>query len=193
MPKFDKPPEGSWTQHYPQLGTGPISYEDSISPEYYELERRGDLRADLAQRRAGRAAPAARELLHQGSRRRQHVADHRARPRRRGPRVPQHLPPPRQQARVAGLPATRRPRASAASSRASTTAGGTTSTARCTFVQQEGEFFDLDKADYGLVPVHCRRVGRVHLRQPRPGDAADRCATTSARSAPASTATRSAR
>ena len=25
----------------------------------------------------------------------------------------------------------------------------------CTFVQQEGEFFDLDKADYGLVPVHC--------------------------------------
>ena len=25
----------------------------------------------------------------------------------------------------------------------------------CTFVQQEGEFFDLDKADFGLVPVHC--------------------------------------
>ena len=25
----------------------------------------------------------------------------------------------------------------------------------CTFVQQESEFFDLDKADYGLVPVHC--------------------------------------
>jgi len=25
----------------------------------------------------------------------------------------------------------------------------------CTFVQQEGEFFGLDKADYGLVPVHC--------------------------------------
>ena len=25
----------------------------------------------------------------------------------------------------------------------------------CTFVQQEQEFFDLDKADYGLVPVHC--------------------------------------
>src|SRR5262249_26388622 len=26
---------------------------------------------------------------------------------------------------------------------------------RCTFVQQEGEFFDLDKTDYGLLPVHC--------------------------------------
>ena len=25
----------------------------------------------------------------------------------------------------------------------------------CAFVQQEGEFFDFDKADYGLVPVHC--------------------------------------
>ena len=25
----------------------------------------------------------------------------------------------------------------------------------CAFVQQESEFFDLDKADYGLVPVHC--------------------------------------
>jgi Rieske 2Fe-2S family protein len=36
---FEKPPEGSWTAHYPELGTDPISYEDSISPEFYELER----------------------------------------------------------------------------------------------------------------------------------------------------------
>ena len=34
-----KPSEGSWTAHYPELGTGPMSYEDSISPEFYELER----------------------------------------------------------------------------------------------------------------------------------------------------------
>jgi len=39
MAHFGKPAEGSWTQHYPKLGTGPISYEDSISPEHYELER----------------------------------------------------------------------------------------------------------------------------------------------------------
>jgi phenylpropionate dioxygenase-like ring-hydroxylating dioxygenase large terminal subunit len=39
MARFPKPPEGSWTQHYPDLGTGPVSYEDSISPEVYELER----------------------------------------------------------------------------------------------------------------------------------------------------------
>jgi phenylpropionate dioxygenase-like ring-hydroxylating dioxygenase large terminal subunit len=39
MPHFTKPAEGSWTEHYPQLGTAPVSYEDSISPEYYERER----------------------------------------------------------------------------------------------------------------------------------------------------------
>ena len=40
MPHYAKPDEGSWTEHYPQLGTGPVSYEDSISPEHYELERK---------------------------------------------------------------------------------------------------------------------------------------------------------
>jgi phenylpropionate dioxygenase-like ring-hydroxylating dioxygenase large terminal subunit len=40
MSHFPKPSEGSWTEHYPHLGTGTISYEDSISPEHYELERK---------------------------------------------------------------------------------------------------------------------------------------------------------
>src|SRR3954469_20766771 len=39
MAHFPKPAEGSWTEHYPELGTGPVSYEDSISPAHYELER----------------------------------------------------------------------------------------------------------------------------------------------------------
>src|SRR5213592_4286828 len=39
MSPWPKPPEGSWTAHYPELGTEPISYQDSISPEFYELER----------------------------------------------------------------------------------------------------------------------------------------------------------
>jgi phenylpropionate dioxygenase-like ring-hydroxylating dioxygenase large terminal subunit len=39
MPHFPKPAEGSWTEHYPELGTGDVSYQDSISPEWYELER----------------------------------------------------------------------------------------------------------------------------------------------------------
>ncbi len=39
MGKWPKPAEGSWTEHYPELGTGPISFRDSTSPEFYELER----------------------------------------------------------------------------------------------------------------------------------------------------------
>jgi phenylpropionate dioxygenase-like ring-hydroxylating dioxygenase large terminal subunit len=36
---FSKPNEGSWTQRYPELGTGPINYADSIEPEFFEAER----------------------------------------------------------------------------------------------------------------------------------------------------------
>ena len=39
MGRYQKPVEGSWTEHYPELGTGPVSSEDSISPEFHELER----------------------------------------------------------------------------------------------------------------------------------------------------------
>jgi phenylpropionate dioxygenase-like ring-hydroxylating dioxygenase large terminal subunit len=39
MPHFAKPAEGSWTEHYPELGTGPVDYTDSIDPSYYEAER----------------------------------------------------------------------------------------------------------------------------------------------------------
>ncbi len=39
MGRWPKPAEGSWTEHYPKLGTGPISFRDSTSPEFYELER----------------------------------------------------------------------------------------------------------------------------------------------------------
>ena len=31
--------EPSWTEHYPELGTGMVSFEDSVSPAFYELER----------------------------------------------------------------------------------------------------------------------------------------------------------
>lgn len=38
MAHFPKPQEGSWTEHF-ALDTEPVSYADSISPEYYERER----------------------------------------------------------------------------------------------------------------------------------------------------------
>jgi phenylpropionate dioxygenase-like ring-hydroxylating dioxygenase large terminal subunit len=39
MPHFVKPAEGSWTEHYAELGTSPVDYSDSIDPAYYELEK----------------------------------------------------------------------------------------------------------------------------------------------------------
>ncbi|MFK4105249.1 aromatic ring-hydroxylating dioxygenase subunit alpha [Streptomyces sp. NPDC019531] len=38
MAHFKKPDEGSWTEHL-KIDTEPVSYEDSISPAHYELER----------------------------------------------------------------------------------------------------------------------------------------------------------
>jgi phenylpropionate dioxygenase-like ring-hydroxylating dioxygenase large terminal subunit len=38
MPHFRKPEPGSWTEHF-SLATSPVSYDDSTSPEHYELER----------------------------------------------------------------------------------------------------------------------------------------------------------
>lgn len=38
MAHFPKPAEGSWTEHYPGLGTGPVSYQDSYDPEHWQNE-----------------------------------------------------------------------------------------------------------------------------------------------------------
>ncbi len=38
MAHFTKPAEGSWTEHF-GLATEPVDYEDSISPEFYALEQ----------------------------------------------------------------------------------------------------------------------------------------------------------
>src|SRR5918996_4470129 len=31
--------KASWTEKYAELGTGPVSFEDSVSPDFYERER----------------------------------------------------------------------------------------------------------------------------------------------------------
>ncbi|MCB1285605.1 MAG: Rieske (2Fe-2S) protein, partial [Microthrixaceae bacterium] len=38
MAHFPKPPEGSWTEHF-GLDTAPVSYDDSITEEHYQLEQ----------------------------------------------------------------------------------------------------------------------------------------------------------
>jgi phenylpropionate dioxygenase-like ring-hydroxylating dioxygenase large terminal subunit len=39
MARYPKPTPGSWSEHF-GLGTGTVSYADSISPEFFELERK---------------------------------------------------------------------------------------------------------------------------------------------------------
>ena len=193
MPHFAKPAEGSWTEHYPELGTGPVSYEDSISPEHYELEREAIFgRTWLNVGRVEQLPRAGSYFTKELDAARTSV-DRRARQGRRGPRLPQHLPPPRQQARVERLPARgderHVPAVHVQVPRLALRPRGR----RCTFVQQEAEFFDLDKADYGLAPVQCEVwEGFIFVNlDPDEHDAAR--ATTSASSAPASRATRSTR
>jgi phenylpropionate dioxygenase-like ring-hydroxylating dioxygenase large terminal subunit len=39
LPHFPKPAAGSWTENYPELGTAPVDYTDSIDPAFFEVER----------------------------------------------------------------------------------------------------------------------------------------------------------
>jgi phenylpropionate dioxygenase-like ring-hydroxylating dioxygenase large terminal subunit len=152
MPHFAKPAEGSWTEHYPQLGTAPVSYEDSITPEYYERERdaifaRTWLNVGRIEQlpRVGsyftREIDAARTSIVVVRSADQQVRAFYNMCRHRGNKLVWQDYPDEEVA-------------------------GTCRQFQCkyhgwryslegdlTFVQQEGEFFDLDKADYGLAPV----------------------------------------
>jgi phenylpropionate dioxygenase-like ring-hydroxylating dioxygenase large terminal subunit len=154
MTRIEKPPEGSWTAHYPELGTGPVSYEDSISPEIHELER------DAIFKRSWLNVGRVEQLTRKGSYFTKELAvantsivvvrgmDGEVRAfhnicRHRGNKLVWTDFPGEE------------------------TSGSCRQfvckyhgwkyelDGACAFVQQEGEFFDLDKSDYGLVPVHC--------------------------------------
>ena len=154
MPLTTKPAEGSWTQHYPELGTGPVSYEDSISPAHYELER------DAIFRRTWLNVGRVEQLPRNGSYFTRELdaartsiivvrgTDGEVRAfhnicRHRGNKLVWNDYPQEE-------------------------VSGTCRQFTCkyhawryglegdlNFVQQEGEFFDLDKQDYGLVGVQC--------------------------------------
>lgn len=154
MPKFTKPAEGSWTEHYPELGTGPVSYEDSISPEHYEKERDAIFRKTWLNvgrveqlPRAGsyftKELDAARTSViivkdTDGTIRAFHNIC-----RHRGNKLVWNDYPMEE---------------TSGSCRQFTCkyhAWRYDLTGDLTFVQQEKEFFDLDKSDYGLVGVKC--------------------------------------
>ena len=154
MAHFEKPAEGSWTEHYPELGTGPVSYEDSISPEHYELERKAIfaktwLNVGRVEQlpRAGSyftrelAAAGTSVVLVRG-------ADAQVRAfhnicRHRGNKLVWNDYP--------------RDEVSGTCRQFTCKYHGWRYDLQgeCTFVQQEPEFFDLDKTQYGLVPVQC--------------------------------------
>ena len=154
MSQVVKPTEGSWTEHYPDLGTGLVSYSDSISPEFYELER------EAIFKRAWLNVGRVEQLPRKGSFFTKDVSiaqasviivrglDDEVRAfhnvcRHRGNKILwDHSP--------------------------NETASGTCRQFMCkyhgwrygldgklNFVLQEEEYFDFDKDDFGLVPVHC--------------------------------------
>jgi phenylpropionate dioxygenase-like ring-hydroxylating dioxygenase large terminal subunit len=154
MSRYAKPKEGSWTEHYPELGTSPIDYEDSISSEWYEREcaaifRRTWLNVGRVEQlplvgsyftktiAAGRASVVVVRESDGSVRAFHNVCRH------RGNMLVWQDDPTRE---VHG--------------------GCRQFTCKyhgwrygldgaVTFVQQEDEFFDLDKSDYALAPVHC--------------------------------------
>jgi Rieske 2Fe-2S family protein len=148
-----KPAAGSWTEHH-GLGTGLVSYEDSVSPEFYELER------EAIFKRAWLNVGRVEQLPRNGSFFTRDITiakasviivrdtEGRVRAfhnvcRHRGNKILwDHSP--------------------------NETASGTCRQFTCKyhgwryglegdlrFVLSEEEFFDFDKADFGLVPVHC--------------------------------------
>ncbi|MBL7492988.1 aromatic ring-hydroxylating dioxygenase subunit alpha [Frankia sp. AgB1.9] len=154
MALYPKPAEGSWTEHFPGVGTGVLSYEDCISPEFYQAESEAIFKR--AWLNVGRVEDvprpgsyftkeievAATSLLVVRDLTGEVRAFHNV-CRHRGNKLMWNDYPREE---------------TAGSCRAFTCkyhGWRYDLTGKLTFVQQEGEFFDLDKADYGLIPVAC--------------------------------------
>jgi nitrite reductase/ring-hydroxylating ferredoxin subunit len=150
---WPKPAAGSWTEHH-DLGTGPISFADCVSPEFYEREctaifERAWLNVGLTQDLPRNGSYFTRDIAIAGAsllvvrgldgevRAFHNVCRH------RGNKLV-WTDDPRQD--VSG---TCRQFTCKYHGWRYDLAGG------LTYVQQEAEFFDLDKATRGLAPVHC--------------------------------------
>ena len=154
MAHFPKPAEGSWTEHFPELGTEPISFEDSISPEHYEVERKAIFERTWLNVGRVEQLPQAGSYFTkdiqvvrtsvlvvrdaEGEVRAFHnVCRHRG-----NKLVWQDFPNVETRGRARQFTCKYH-------------AWRYGLDGACTFVQQESEFFDLDKSTLGLVPVRC--------------------------------------
>jgi phenylpropionate dioxygenase-like ring-hydroxylating dioxygenase large terminal subunit len=151
MAHFSKPAEGSWTKHF-KLDTAPVDYSDSTSAEHFELERDAIFRRTWLQ--VGRVEQLARKgsyFTRELDAARTSVivvrdSDDEVRAfhnicRHRGNKLVWQDFPGEE---VSGT--TRQFTCKYHGWRYGLDGA-------CTFVQQEKEFFDLDKANFGLVPV----------------------------------------
>jgi len=154
MPLFPKPAEGSWTEHYPDLGTGPVSYEDSVSPDVYESERdaifsRTWLNVGRVEQlpKVGsyftRELDAARTSIVVVRSSKDEIRAFHNICRHRGNKLVWNDMPLEE---TSGF---------CKQFTCKYHAWRYDLDGNLTFVQQEQEFFDLDKSRYGLVPVHC--------------------------------------
>jgi phenylpropionate dioxygenase-like ring-hydroxylating dioxygenase large terminal subunit len=152
--QYPKPSEGSWTEHYPELDTEPVSYEGSISPEFFEQERkaifeRAWLNVGRVEQLRRRGSYFTRELavakasliivrgMDDEIRAFHNVCRH------RGNKLVWSEDP-----RVETSGSCRQFACKYHGWRYDLDG-------KLSFVLQEGEFFGIDKSRYGLVPVHC--------------------------------------
>jgi len=154
MPRFPKPAEGSWTEHYRQLGTGPVSDEDSITPDIYQLERAAIFkrawlnvgRVELLPRKGSYFTKELKavntSIIVVRTKTGEVKAFHNI-CRHRGNKLVWNDMPAEETSGVCRQFTCKYH------------AWRFDLDGNLTFVQQEGEFFDLDKSKYGLVPVHC--------------------------------------
>jgi phenylpropionate dioxygenase-like ring-hydroxylating dioxygenase large terminal subunit len=153
MARYPKPAEGSWTQHY-GLGTEPMSYEDSISPEFFELER------EAIFKRAWLNVGRVEQLPRNGSYFTKELAVARTSViivRDRGGEVRAFHNICRHRGNKLVWNDFPKEETSGMARQFVCKYHGWRYDldGSCSFVQQEQEFFDFDKDAYGLVPVHC--------------------------------------
>ena len=153
MARWPKPAEGSWTEHYPELGTGPVSFRDSTSPEFYAAEREAIFRR--AWLNVGRVEDSPRrKLLHQRHRCSRHV-DHRGEGQRPGIRAFHNVCRHRGNKLMWNDFPNEETKGVCRQFTCKYHGWRYDLDGALTFVQQESEFFDLDRGSYGLRSVHC--------------------------------------
>ena len=162
-----KPASGHWTDAYPGIRPRPRLARGLRFGGVLRQGTRARLQEDLALHGARRAGAAVRQLFHPRDEIPEHLDHHRARQGRRDPRLPQHLPAPREQDAVE-----RRPVRGSAGPRTVAVLP------LPRLALQPGRLAALSHPQGSAARLRCRQlpgagdsvrsVGRLHLHQPQP-------------------------